>query len=55
MPANTKKAERATLLKARRQMRRKLAAHKAAKHYGANKLRERATHPHRRHTGLRVR
>jgi hypothetical protein len=36
-------------------MRRKLAAHKLAKHNGANKLRPRATHPHRRHSGLRVR
>ncbi|MBP5233595.1 MAG: hypothetical protein J6333_09325 [Planctomycetes bacterium] len=55
MASNTKKSEEAALLKARRKMRRKLAAHKAAKHNGVNKLRETKTHPHRRTTGLRVR
>lgn len=55
MASNTKKRERADLLKVRRKMRRKLASHKATKHNGINKLRETKTHPHRRTSGMRVR
>ncbi len=52
MPKNTKKAERAALLKERRKVRRKNAAKKAAKR--AVK-RVSKTHPHRRTAALRAR
>ncbi len=52
MPKNTKKSERAALLKERRKVRRKNAAKKAAKR--AVK-RVAGTHPHRRTAALRAR
>lgn len=52
MPKNTKKSERAALLKERRKVRRKNAAKKAAKR--PVKLAT-ATHPHRRTAALRAR
>lgn len=53
MARNTKKAEREALAKARRKLRKKLSAHKAAKHGGASKSRAKKTHPHRRTSALR--
>ncbi len=53
MARNTKKAEREVLAKARRKVRKKLSAHKAAKHGGATKLRAKKTHPHRLTSALR--
>lgn len=53
MARNTKKAEREELAKARRKLRRKLSAHKAAKHGGSTKSRTKSTHPHRRTSALR--
>ncbi len=53
MARNTKKAEREELAKARRKVRRKLSAHKAAKHGGSSKTRAKKTHPHRVTSALR--
>lgn len=52
MPKNTKKAERASLLKERRKVRRKNAAKKTAKRSVRLKTK---THPHRRTAALRAR
>ena len=53
MARNTKKAEREELAKSRRKLRKKLAAHKAAKHGGASKNKKTKSHPHRRTSALR--
>lgn len=53
MARNTKKAEREELAKARRKVRRKLSAHKAAKHGGSSKTRAKKSHPHRVTSALR--
>jgi len=52
VPKNTKKSERAALLKARRRIYRKMAAHRKAKRPGPRSYR---THPHRRTSNLRAR
>ncbi len=53
MARNTKKAERAELAKARRKIRKKMSAHKAAKHGGSSKSSTPKSHPHRRTSALR--
>ncbi|MDR3078319.1 MAG: hypothetical protein LBV15_06120 [Planctomycetota bacterium] len=52
MPNNTKKSERAALLKERRKVRRQNAAQKASKRPVKRAAR---THPHRRTAALRAR